>query len=103
MSKSLFSYFKPLSKKEGEELIDKVEVILPDPNGPLSQEVPPPVIAEANKDVLAAMQYVEPKKKGPYIKISPECKAKSGFLIFIISCMLITSFYVEQKILIIRS
>ena len=63
MSKSLFSYFKPLSKKEGEELIDKVEVILPDPNGPLSQEVPPPAIAEANKDVLAAMQYVEPKKK----------------------------------------
>ena len=51
MSKLLFSYFKPLSKKEGEEQIDKVEAILPDPNGPLSQEVPPLVIAEANKDV----------------------------------------------------
>ena len=76
MSKSLFSYFKPLSKKEGEEEIDKVEDILPDPNGPLSQEVPPPAIAEVNKDVLTAMQHVQPKKKGPYIKISPECKAK---------------------------
>ena len=76
MSKSLFSYFKPLSKKEGEEQIDKVEAILPDPNGPLSQEVPALAIAEANKDVLTAMKYVEPKKKGPYIKISPEYKAK---------------------------
>ena len=74
MSKSLFSYFKPLSKKETEEQIDKVEAMLPDPNGPLSKEVPPLAIAEANKDVL--VQYVEPKKKGPYIKISPECKAK---------------------------
>ena len=49
---------------------------MPDPNGPLSQEVPPLANAEANKDVLAAMKYVEPKKKGPYIKISPECKAR---------------------------
>lgn len=49
---------------------------MPDPNGPLSQEVPPPAIAEVNKDVLAAMQYIEPKKKGFYIKISPECKVK---------------------------
>ena len=72
MSKSLFCYFKPLSKKEGEEQIDKVEAILPDPNGPLSQEVPPPAIAEANKNVLAAMQYIEPKKKGSYNKISPQ-------------------------------
>ena len=74
MSKSLLSYFKPLSKKEGVEKINKVEAILPDPDGPLSQEVPPPAIAEANKDVLAAMQYDEPKKKGPYI--NPKCKAK---------------------------
>ena len=74
MSKSLFSYFKPLSKKEGEEQINKVEAILPDPNGPLSQEVPPPAIAEANKDILAAMQYA--KKKGLYIKLSPECETK---------------------------
>ena len=49
---------------------------MPDSSGPLSQEVPPRAIAEVNKDVLAAMRYVEPKKKGPYIKISPECKAK---------------------------
>ena len=76
MSKSLFFYFKPLSKKEGEEQIDKVEAILSDPNGPLSQEVPALAIAEANKDVLAAMKYFEPKKKGPYIKINPEYKAK---------------------------
>ena len=76
MSKSLFSYFKQLSKKEGEEQIDKVEAILPYQNGPLSQEVPPPAIAEANKDVLTAMQHVQPKKKGPYIKVSPKCKAK---------------------------
>ena len=66
MSKSLFSYFKPLHKKEGEMQINKVEAILPDLNGPLLQEVPPRAIAEANKDVLAAMKYVEPKKKGPY-------------------------------------
>ena len=76
MSKLLFSYFKPLSKKQGEEQINKVEAILPDPNGPLSQEVPPLAITEVNKDVLAAMQYVEPRKKGPYIKVSPECKVK---------------------------
>lgn len=63
MSKSLFSYFKPLSKKEGEEKIDKVEAILPDPHGLLSQEVPPPAIVEANKDVLAAMQHVQSKKR----------------------------------------
>ena len=36
-------------------------------------EVTPLPIAEANKDALAAMRYVEPKKN---IKISPECKAK---------------------------
>ena len=64
MSKSLFFYFKPLSKKKGEEQIDKVEAILSDPNGPLSQEVPALAIAEANKDVLAAMKYVEPRKRG---------------------------------------
>ena len=50
--------------------MNKVEAILPDPNGPLSQEVPPLEIAEVNKDLLAAVQYVKPKKKGPYIKMS---------------------------------
>ena len=41
---------------------------MPDPNGLLSQDVPPPAIAETNKDVLIAMQHVQPKKKGPTSK-----------------------------------
>lgn len=57
MSESLFCYFKPLNKKEGEEQIDIVEAILPHPNGSLSQEVPPPATAEANKEAQKITKY----------------------------------------------
>ena len=39
--------------------------------------VPTASIAEANKEVLkAAAEAKEPQKKGPYIKVTPEYKAK---------------------------
>ena len=51
----------------------------PDPKGPLSDHshLPTALIAEANKEVLTAVaEAKEPQKKGPYIKFTPEYKAK---------------------------
>ena len=50
---------------------------LPDPVGPLSKDVPTSSIIEANNEVLKAIaDQSTRKKKGPYIKVAPECKAK---------------------------
>ena len=50
---------------------------LPDPVGPLSKDVPTSSINEANNEVLKAIaDQSTRKKKGPYIKVAPECKAK---------------------------
>ena len=44
---------------------------LPDPKGPLSDQVPTASIAEANKEVMKTIAAVdeEPQKKGPYLKL----------------------------------
>ena len=50
---------------------------LPDPVGPLLKDVPTSSIIEANNEVLKAIaDQSTHKKKGPYIKVAPECKAK---------------------------
>ena len=67
MSLSLFKYFKRVD----------VSTSLPNPKGPLSEIVPTASIAEANKEVLKVVAGAkEPQKKGPYIKVTPEYKAK---------------------------
>jgi len=54
-----------------------ISTSLPDPKGPLSDHVLTASIAEANKEVLKAVaEAKEPQKKGPYIKVTPEYKAK---------------------------
>ena len=58
---SILKYFK---RKGG-------EAALPDPKGPLSNEVPSVSIAEANKEVLKNLNENQ-AKKGPYIKVTPE-------------------------------
>ena len=64
---SLYKYFKRVD----------ISTSLPDPKGPLSDHVLTASIAEANKEVLKAVaEAKEPQKKGPYIKVTPEYKAK---------------------------
>ena len=51
----------------------------PDPKGPLSDHshLPTALITEANKEVFTAVaEAKEPQKKGPYIKFTPEYRAK---------------------------
>ena len=47
MSKSISPYFKPVGNHNGEQ-----QVKLPDPTGPLTEELPSSVISAANKDAL---------------------------------------------------
>ena len=66
-SKSILDYFQKSTVKSA----------LPDPKGPLAEEVHSSLIAAANKDVLDILEKpVASKKKGSYIKITPEEKAK---------------------------
>ena len=61
---SILKYFKRTSS-------------LPDPKGPLSEEVPTVSIAEANKEVKKVIDQPPKKRKGTtYIKVTPEVKAK---------------------------
>ena len=50
-----------------------VKSALPDPKGPLAEEVPS-LISAANKDVLEILEKPVTSKKGSYIKVSPEKK-----------------------------
>ena len=67
-SKSILDYFQKSTVKPA----------LPDPKGPLSEEVHSSLISAANKDVLDILEkpVASKKKKGSYIKITPEEKAK---------------------------
>lgn len=61
---SILNYFKRTST-------------LPDPKGPLSEEVPTVSIIEANKEVKKVIDQPPKKRKGTtYIKVTPEVKAK---------------------------
>ena len=54
-----------------------VKSVLPDPKGPLAEEVDSFLIAVANKDVLNILEKPVPsKKKGSYIKVTPKEKSK---------------------------
>ena len=59
----LLKYFK----------IEKGDPLLPEPSGSLNQHLSSSAIAEANKEVTAALD--DPAKRHPYLKISPEQKA----------------------------
>ena len=75
MSKSLYAYFK--RKERGKES-QVTSVLLPDPKGPLSEDVPSSAISKANKERLrfcAKTDTIKNKKKGPYLKVTPEMKA----------------------------
>ena len=65
--KSMLHYFQKSTVKSA----------LPDPKGPLAEEVNSSLIATANKDVLDILEKPVPsKKKGSYIKVTPEEKVK---------------------------
>ena len=57
---------------------------LPDPLGPLSTAVPSSSIASANAEVRGVLEIEERttlffcRKRGPYIKVSAECKVQIG-------------------------
>ena len=58
------------------QLVD-ISASLLDPKGPLPDHLPTVLVAETNKEVLKAVaEAKEPKKKGPYIKVTQEYKAK---------------------------
>jgi len=64
---SLFKYFKRVY----------ISASLPDSKGPLSDHLPTVSIAEANReDLKAGAEAKEPQKKGTYMKVTPEYKAK---------------------------
>ena len=72
MSKSILTYFKPVGNRNGEQ-----QVKLPDPTGPLTEELPSSVISTANKDIIESSKIESSTKtKGPYAKFTPEFKAK---------------------------
>jgi len=72
MSKSILTYFKPVGNRNGQQ-----QVKLPDPTGPLTEELPSSVISAANKDIIESSKKESSKKtKGPYAKFTPEFKAK---------------------------
>ena len=75
MSKSLYAYFK--RKEQGKES-QVTSVLLPDPKGPLSEDVLSSAISKVNKEILrfcAKTDTTKNKKKGPYLKVTPEMKA----------------------------
>jgi len=49
---------------------------LPDPKGPLSKEILPAIIIEANKEVLKVLNDTQRTKRDKCIKVAPDCKAK---------------------------
>ena len=61
---ALFRYLHP---------IDKISI---DPHGPLSRSVPPSVLTEVNSQVKKAEAEVRPKKRGPYLTLTAEEKAR---------------------------
>ena len=64
---SLYKYFKSVD----------ISASVSDLKRPLSDHLPTASIAEGNKEVLKAVaEAKEPQKKGPYIKFTPEYKAK---------------------------
>ena len=66
-SKSILRYFQKSTVKSA----------LPDPKGPLAEKVDTSLITAANKDVLDILEKpVSSKKKGSYIKVTLEKKAK---------------------------
>ena len=71
MSVSILTYFKSVGNDNGEQ------VKLPDPTGPLTEELPSSVISVANKDIIeSSKKESSTKTKGPYAKSTPEFKAK---------------------------
>jgi len=68
MSKSILTYFKPVGISNGEQ-----QVTLPDPTGPLKEELPS---SAAYKDIIeSSKKENSTKTKGPYAKFTPEFKA----------------------------
>ena len=65
---SVLKYFKRVN----------IAASLPDPKGPLSDQVPLASIAKVNKEEMKMIAAVdkEQQKKGPYLKVTPEYKAK---------------------------
>ena len=51
---------------------------LPDPQSPLSKEVPSTAIAAANNEVKHVVELQRGKTRGPYTKFTPEQKAEIG-------------------------
>ena len=68
---ALLKFFQPVKKKPD----------LPNPNGPLSSEVPPSAISSANTKVLEALGKSKEKTKcarGPYLALTPAQKYEIG-------------------------
>ena len=67
MNNNLFKYFKR-------------EASLPSPSGPLSQKMPSSMIQAANDSVSSVVSTAgdgsDGKKRGPYVKLSSEDKAR---------------------------
>ena len=54
---------------------------LPDPTGPLSADIPPPAIRQANLDVLAAEKQdanAKTRARGPYDRLTDRHRAQIG-------------------------
>ena len=62
---------------------------LPDPAGPLSSELSPSAIAEANAAVNGMQQAIKTKKRGPYVKyVGVVCSFDDSTHYFLVSILL---------------
>ena len=67
----LHKYFKPCGKAT-------FNMPLPDPEGPLSEEMNSETIKELNKEVVALVNSGTMGKRSPYLKVTTEQKATIG-------------------------
>ena len=78
MFKLLFSYFKPLNKKEGESRLIKLKLFCQIQMVHYHRKFHYLLLLKWTRMYVTTLQHVQPKKKGPYIKISQVCKAKTA-------------------------
>ena len=68
LNMALYKYFKPRRKAT-------FNMPLPDPEGPLSEEMDTETIKESNKEVVALINSGTMGKRSPYLKVTAEQKA----------------------------
>ena len=78
---SILQYYKVIKKSRSNDQVDSSSAaILPDPRGPLSDEVPTDAITAANAAVAKAITKCEASRneKGPYLYLTDAQRCEVG-------------------------